>query len=51
MGHSLVDEEKRIVLAKDAAVVNEDTFDIFDPRNPINMRRRGADKAAQKKKK
>ena len=28
------------MVAKDANVQNEDTFDIYDPRNPINKRRR-----------
>ncbi len=30
-----------MVLAKDANMQNEDTFDIYDPRNPLNKRRRG----------
>lgn len=33
-------EEERLVVAKDANVRNEDSFDIYDPRNPINKRRR-----------
>ena len=31
------------MVAKDASVQNEDTFDIYDPRNPINKRRRMED--------
>ena len=33
-------DEKVVAVAKDANVQNEDTFDIYDPRNPINKRRR-----------
>ena len=33
-------EEKTVLVTKDANVQNEDTFDIYDPRNPINKRRR-----------
>ena len=33
--------DEKLVLAKDANVQNEDTFDIYDPRNPLNKRRRG----------
>ena len=33
--------EEKIVRAKDANIQNEDTFDIYDPRNPLNKRRRG----------
>lgn len=40
MSHTLVATLKEPVLAKDASVENEDTFDIYDPRNPINKRRR-----------
>ena len=34
-------EEERLILAKDANIKNEDTYDIYDPRNPLNKRRRG----------
>lgn len=34
------DAEERIVTAKDASVKNEDTYDITDPRHPLNIRRR-----------
>ena len=32
--------EERWALARDTSVQNEDTFDIYDPRNPLNKRRR-----------
>lgn len=38
-------------LAKDANMANEDTFEIYDPRNPINQRRREASKKVMKDKK
>lgn len=42
MGHQITveDGEDRVVLAKDANVQNEDTYDISDPRHPLNKRRR-----------
>ena len=41
MSHRLVFEVDWIVRAKDAnAMASEDSYDIFDPRNPVNMRRR-----------
>lgn len=33
-------EEERIVIAKDASIQNEDTYDLSDPRHPLNKRRR-----------
>ncbi|KAL9950305.1 hypothetical protein ACROYT_G042784 [Oculina patagonica] len=49
MFHSLQCEtqEKR---ARDVYIENEDTFEIFDPRNPINKRRREASKKTMKDK-
>jgi peptidyl-prolyl cis-trans isomerase SDCCAG10 len=50
MSHALqceVAEQK----VKDANIQNEDTYEIFDPRNPINKRRREASKEAMKEKK
>lgn len=46
------DEEDRVVLAKDANIQNEDTYDIYDPRNPLNKRRReeGGKSAPRKRK-
>lgn len=52
MSHQLVSEDDRIVKAKDVnAIASEDTYDIFDPRNPINMRRREEQTVPKKKKK
>ncbi|XP_011865776.1 PREDICTED: peptidyl-prolyl cis-trans isomerase CWC27 homolog [Vollenhovia emeryi] len=39
--HALHCEEKVPVLAKDASTKNDDWFEIYDPRNPLNKRRRG----------
>ena len=45
-------EDDRIVKAKDVnATASENTYDIFDPRNPINIRRREEQAIPQKKKK
>lgn len=44
MAHALVAPVKAPIRAKDASVENEDTFDIYDPRNPINKRRRQKDR-------
>ncbi|XP_020281503.1 peptidyl-prolyl cis-trans isomerase CWC27 homolog [Pseudomyrmex gracilis] len=41
MAHALHCEEKAPVLAKDASTKNDDWFEIYDPRNPLNKRRRG----------
>ncbi|KAL6258112.1 hypothetical protein P5V15_010029 [Pogonomyrmex californicus] len=39
--HALHCEEKAPVLAKDASTKDDDWFEIYDPRNPLNKRRRG----------
>ncbi|XP_018317849.1 uncharacterized protein [Mycetomoellerius zeteki] len=39
--HALHCEEKVPVLAKDASTKDDDWFEIYDPRNPLNKRRRG----------
>lgn len=45
-------EDDRIVKAKDVnAIASEDTYDIFDPRNPINVRRREEQPMPKKKQK
>ena len=44
MTHHLQFENDDPILAKDANVQNTDTYDIYDPRNPLNKRRREADK-------
>lgn len=41
MAHALHCEEKAPVLAKDASTKDDDWFEIYDPRNPLNKRRRG----------
>ena len=48
--HKLVFEEHDRKV-KDANIRDEDTFEIFDPRNPINKRRREESKKRQKEKK
>ena len=48
--HKLVFEEHDRK-AKDANIRNEDTYEIFDPRNPINKRRREESKKRQNEKK
>lgn len=40
--HKLRCEEIEPVLAKDANTKDDDWFEIYDPRNPLNKRRRGA---------
>lgn len=41
MAHTLHCAEKVPVLAKDASTKDDDWFEIYDPRNPLNKRRRG----------
>ena len=41
LAHSIQCEDKTPVLAKDANLKDDDWFEIYDPRNPINKRRRG----------
>ncbi|XP_026316314.1 spliceosome-associated protein CWC27 homolog [Hyposmocoma kahamanoa] len=49
LGHTLRFEEKGAVLAKDASTKGDDWFDIYDPRNPINKRKReNSDKKTKK---
>ncbi|XP_059062506.1 spliceosome-associated protein CWC27 homolog isoform X2 [Achroia grisella] len=40
LGHTLRFEDKGAVLAKDASTKSDDWFDIYDPRNPLNKRKR-----------
>lgn len=50
MAHVLqFDEQTRKV--KDAAVPDADTFEIYDPRNPVNKRRREESKKIMQEKK
>lgn len=44
LGHTLKFEENQEVIAKDAATKKDDWYDVYDPRNPLNKRRRGEDK-------
>lgn len=44
MAHKLHFEDKTPVLAKDASTKDDDWFEITDPRNAINKRRREASK-------
>lgn len=41
MVHQLHFKEDTPVLAKDANTKDDDWFEIYDPRNPLNKRRRG----------
>ena len=43
--HQITFEEERRAQAKDAVLKGEDYYDIYDPRNSINKRRRNADSA------
>ncbi|KAJ8704537.1 hypothetical protein PYW07_011725 [Mythimna separata] len=49
LGHTLRFEEKGPLLAKDASTKGDDWFDIYDPRNPINKRKREKSDKKQKK--
>jgi peptidyl-prolyl cis-trans isomerase SDCCAG10 len=46
--HKLRFEANAPVLAKDASTKTADWFEIYDPRNPINKRRREASKDIMK---
>ncbi|CAG5100018.1 Similar to CWC27: Spliceosome-associated protein CWC27 homolog (Pongo abelii) [Cotesia congregata] len=48
MQRSLVCDDNNPTLAKDANTKNDDWFEIYDPRNPLNKRRRG--ETSEKKK-
>ncbi|XP_061381340.1 spliceosome-associated protein CWC27 homolog isoform X2 [Danaus plexippus] len=48
LGHRLHFEDKGAVLAKDASSKGDDWFDIYDPRNPINKRKREKDRKKNK---
>ncbi len=49
MSGSLKFESNDPVLAKDASTKDDDWFDIYDPRNPVNKRRRKEDAKKSKK--
>ena len=40
LGHRLTFAAEKAILAKDANTKGDDWFDIYDPRNPLNKRRR-----------
>ncbi len=40
LGHKLTFAAENAILAKDANTKGDEWFDIFDPRNPLNKRRR-----------
>ena len=50
LGHALKFEEAAPVLARDANTKGDDWFEIFDPRNPLNQRRRQESKKIMKEK-
>ena len=47
LGHKLTFEAERAILAKDANTKGDDWFDIYDPRNPVNKRRREQQKGSK----
>ncbi|XP_058789990.1 spliceosome-associated protein CWC27 homolog [Phymastichus coffea] len=49
MGNRFKCEEKAPVLAKDANTKSDDWFEIYDPRNPLNKRRRGETSDSKRK--
>lgn len=51
LGCQLRFDEERLIVAKDANRQNEDTYHIYDPRNPLNKRRRGEGVEQEGKKK
>lgn len=48
LGHELHFEDSVPVLAKDAATKEDDWYDVYDPRNPLNKRRRETGKQNSK---
>ncbi len=50
MNHALQFEDSEAARAKDANIKNEDTYEIFDPRNPITQRRIEASRQKKKEK-
>lgn len=49
LSHRLKFEEQNPILAKDANTKDDDWFEIYDPRNPLNKRRRGENPIKTKK--
>lgn len=50
MAHKLRFDDDEAVLARDANTKNDDWYEVFDPRNPLNKRRREESKKALVKK-
>lgn len=50
LSHKLSFVEQGAVLAKDASTKNDDWYDVYDPRNSMNKRKRGDDKHGHRKK-
>lgn len=50
LGHKLEFDNSTPVLARDANTKGDDWFEIIDPRNPINQRRREESKKIMKEK-
>lgn len=48
LGHTLKFEDPAPVLARDANTKGDDWFDIYDPRNPLNKRKREESKKTMK---
>ncbi|XP_054735444.1 spliceosome-associated protein CWC27 homolog [Anastrepha obliqua] len=48
LAHTLKFEETVAVLAKDASTKGDDWYDAYDPRNPINKRKRGEGSQSEK---
>lgn len=49
LSHKLNFEDTRVpVLAKDASTKSDDWYDVFDPRNPLNKRKRGEARSTDK---
>lgn len=49
MSHELRFKDDVPILAKDANTKDDDWFEIYDPRNPLNKRRRGETTSKEKK--
>lgn len=51
LAHTLRFEQTAPILAKDASTKSDDWYDAYDPRNPLNKRKRGEDPHRQSSKK
>lgn len=50
LSHTLQFEVQGEILAKDASTKKDDWYDVYDPRNPINKRKRGEEDRHSKRK-